>query len=57
MSSAVARLRIAGMRVAIVGKLREIEAFPLCPFPFRDRGTKSERPIRKTNFNLKRAKI
>ena len=37
------------MRVALVGKLRAIEPFPLSPFPFRDGGTKTEKPIVKTN--------
>ena len=35
------------MRVVIVGKLCEIEPFPLSPFPFRDGGTKPEKAIRR----------
>ena len=45
------------MRVGIVGKLREIEPFPLSPFPFRDGGTESEKATIRTNFNLNALEI
>ena len=31
------------MRTRFLGKLREIEPFPLSPFPFRDGGTKPKK--------------